>query len=311
MRQLAKATSRTPPSEEDSPFEYIDRSLTILGRTSDTHGERMRQEFLVQREFIATQIKEVEKRMDGRFEEVEKKMDGRFKEVDRRFEEVEKKMDGRFKEVDRRFEEVENRIRARFDQIQNVLRNSLRTRGWEAISPVGSLGPRGGIHFPEVFPRTIMQFWKLKETRQSKLLAPSFTGIIGLINETVDRLVRLISFYNIQGYEDWGRDTDSLENSSQESSQSSRLPISLEVAVRSNPEIAHRVLGGQLGLAYDKIQKFMDRAEELSQARVISQKRAQDEQAFEDRKKRSFKMSPEGTEVTSPTEPRSSQGRPE
>ena len=293
MRQLAKATSRTPPSEEDSPFEYIDRSLTILGRTSDTHGERMRQEFLVQREFIATQIKEVEKRMDGRFEEVEKKMDGRFKEVDRRFE------------------EVENRIRARFDQIQNVLRNSLRTRGWEAISPVGSLGPRGGIHFPEVFPRTIMQFWKLKETRQSKLLAPSFTGIIGLINETVDRLVRLISFYNIQGYEDWGRDTDSLENSSQESSQSSRLPISLEVAVRSNPEIAHRVLGGQLGLAYDKIQKFMDRAEELSQARVISQKRAQDEQAFEDRKKRSFKMSPEGTEVTSPTEPRSSQGRPE
>ena len=142
--------------------------------------------------------------------------------------------------------------------------------------------------------------------------------ITGLMKETVDQLVRLIRFYYIQGYKDWGRDADSLEgyrdsdNSSEESSQSSRLPISLEVAVRSNPETAHRVLGGgQLGLAYDKIQKFMGRAEELKQARVIGQKRGLEEQASEDRKKRSFKMSPEGTEVTSPTEPRSSQGRPE
>lgn len=82
------------------------------------------------------------------------------------------------------------------------------------------------------------------------------------------------------------------------------------MAVRSNPEIAHRALGAQIGVAYDEIQKFMERATELSQVRVMRNKQVQEKQASEDRKKRSFRMSPEGTEVTSPTEPRSSQGRP-
>jgi len=134
--------------------------------------------------------------------------------------------------------------------------------------------------------------------------------------ETVDRLIHLIRFYKIQGYEEWGRDTDSLEgysdsdDSSGDSSLSSRLPIPLEMAVRLNPEIAHRALGAQLGLAYDDIQRFMERAKELSQAQVIRNTPGQDERASEDRKRRSFKMSSEGTEVTSPTEPPSSQGRP-
>ncbi len=134
----------------------------------------------------------------------------------------------------------------------------------------------------------------------------------------MDRLIHLIRFYKIQGYEEWGRDADSLEGdsdpdgSSEDSSQSSRLPISLEVAVRSYPEIAHRALAAQLGLAYDEIQRFMERAKELSQAPVIQIKRGQaeqGEQASKERKKRSLKLSPEVTEVTSPTEPRSSQGR--
>ena len=78
MGQLAKESSRTPPSEGNSPFEYVDRSLTILGRTSDVHSERMRQEFLSQREFIANQIKEVDKKL----EDLQKQMDGRFYDVD-------------------------------------------------------------------------------------------------------------------------------------------------------------------------------------------------------------------------------------
>jgi len=316
IRQLAQATARTPPSEEDPPFEYVDRSLTILGRTSDIHSERMRQEFLSQREFIATQIKEVENKMDGRFKDVENKMDGRFKEV-------ENKMDGRFKEMDKKIdrvnenvEGVDKRMRDYLNLIQNASRNILRTRGWEAISHVGSLDPHGGIHIPEYFPRTIRHFWRLKAPTQSKLLAPNFTDILVFMIETVDRLIYLIRFYKIQGYEEWGRDTDSLEgysdsdDSSGDSSQSSRLPIPLEMAVRSNPEIAHRALGAQLGLAYDDIQRFMERAKELSQAQVIRNKRGQDERASEDRKRRTFQMPSEGTEVTSPTEPRSSQGRP-
>ena len=126
----------------------------------------------------------------------------------------------------------------------------------------------------------------------------------------------LIRFYKIQGYEEWGRDADSLEgysdsdDSSEGTSESSRLPmpISLEEAVRSNPEIAHRALGAQLGLAYDEIQRFMERAKELSQGQVTGNKRGRDDQASEERKTRGFNLS-ELTEVTSPTEPRSSQGR--
>ena len=117
MGQLAQNTARTPPSEDDSPLEYIDRSLTILGRTFDAHNQRMQQEFLGQREFIASQFREVEKKMDGRFEEVEKKMDERFKQVDGRFEEVEKKMDERFKQVDGRFEEVEKKMDECFQKV--------------------------------------------------------------------------------------------------------------------------------------------------------------------------------------------------
>ena len=125
------------------------------------------------------------------------------------------------------------------------------------------------------------------------------------------RLIYLIQFYNIQGYEEWGMETDSLEgnndsdNSSERSSKSSRLPISLETAIQSHPEIAHRALAAQLGLVYDGIQRFMERAQDFSQAPVIRTKRGQGErgeQTSGDRRRRSFRMSPEVTEVTSPTE---------
>lgn len=86
--------------------------------------------------------------------------------------------------------------------------------------------------------------------------------------EIGDRLVHLIRFYNIQGYEEWGRDTDSLkgynDSDDGDSSQSSRLTILLEMVVQSNPGITHRALGTQLGLASDDIQRFMERAKELS-----------------------------------------------
>jgi len=101
-KQLAWDAARTPPSDEDPPLVYIDRSLTILGRTLDTHNQRMRQEFLGQRDFISYQ----------------------FPKVDRRFEEVENKMD--------------KRMRAQLDQMQKISRNFLRTKEWEEIYPVGS-----------------------------------------------------------------------------------------------------------------------------------------------------------------------------
>lgn len=305
MGQLAKESSRTPPSEGNSPFEYIDRSLTILGRTSDVHSERMREEFLSQREFIAHQIKEVEIKVDGRFNEVEK-----------RSEDTEEKMRARFNKVDKKIDGMDNKMRDYLNHMQKASRNFLRTRGWEEIYPMGSLAPHGGIQTPDYFPRNVRHFWRLKDATQSKSSVTNVAEILRLIRETVDRLVYLIRFYKIQGYEEWGRDADSLEgysdsdDSSEGTSESSRLPmpISLEEAVRSNPEIAHRALGAQLGLAYDEIQRFMERAKELSQGQVIGNKRGRDDQASEERKKRGFNLS-DLTEVTSPTEPRSSQGR--
>ena len=315
--KLARDAARTPPSEEDSPFGYVDQSLTILGRTFDSYDQRMQQEFLGQRGFIATQFKEVEKKIDGRFKE----MDGRFEEVDERFNKMEKKIDERFKEMEKtmdgRFEEFDTKMRGGFVHMQNASRNFLRTRGWEEIYPMGTLDVRGGIHTPEHFPRTVRRFWSLKDPSQSKHPENNMT-ILRLTLHTVDRLIQLIHFYNIQGYEEWGMDADSFEGesgsdkSAERSSKSSGIPVTLEMAVRSNPEIAHRALAAALGLAYDGIQKFMERAQELSQAQAKERsKRRHEEELSEERKRRGLKRSveEEGTEVTSPTEPLSSEGR--
>jgi DNA anti-recombination protein RmuC len=154
MKQLAQGTARTPLSEGDPPFEYVDRSLTILGRTLDTHDERIRQEFLGQHNFIASQFREV----DRRFEEVEKKMDRRFEEMDEQLKDVNKKMDERFKETDKKIEEMNKKMREYLNHTQNTSRNTLRTRGWKAIPPVRLFDPQGEIHFPEYFPRTVEHF---------------------------------------------------------------------------------------------------------------------------------------------------------
>ena len=133
----------------------------------------------------------------------------------------------------------------------------------------------------------------------------------------VDQLIYLVRFYRIQGYQEWGYWAESPQEESDSdkltegSSRSSGRPVTLEAAVRTNPEIAHRALAGVLGLAYDGIEAFMRRAKQLGQApaRQLS-KRRHEEQPSQDRRKRSFKRSPdeELTEVTTPTEPFSPEG---
>lgn len=54
MGQLPKDAARTSPSEDESPLECVDRSLTILGRTFETYNQKILREFLGQREFIAS-----------------------------------------------------------------------------------------------------------------------------------------------------------------------------------------------------------------------------------------------------------------
>jgi len=131
----------------------------------------------------------------------------------------------------------------------------------------------------------------------------------------VDHLIYLARFYKLQGYDEWGKDTDSLEGGSdteslsEDSSGSSGIPIPLEVAVRSHPETAHRALAAHLGLSYDGIQNFMERAQKHGQTQWMTLgKRGQGGQIPGENKKRNVEKSDgEGTEVTSPTEPLSSQ----
>ena len=172
MGKLARDAARTPPSEEDSPFGYVDQSLMIIGRTFDSHDQQMRQEFLGQREFIASQFKEV----DERFKEVEKKIDGRFKEV-------EKKMDGRFEEVDRRFDQQESEIRDIRVQLENaaaITRNGRLRRMHQPINLIKVLKPAGSPNkfvwasHPQV-PKHIKNAYILGQ-RAKGVFEPSWEG---------------------------------------------------------------------------------------------------------------------------------------
>lgn len=135
----------------------------------------MREEFLSQRKFIAAQFKDVEIKVDGRFNEV----DGRFNEIERQFQEAERQTHIQFKEVEKQFDKkidgvdkkidgVDKKLSDRLNHIQNASRNFLRTRGWEEISPVGSPDVRGATQIPDHFPRNIRHFWNLKDPKLSK-----------------------------------------------------------------------------------------------------------------------------------------------
>ena len=128
MRQLIKKFFRTSSSEENSSFEYIDRSLTILRRTSDVHSERMREEFLSQRKFIAHQIKEIKIKVDERFNEMKKRFENAKKKTRARFKETNKMMNERFKRTDKKIEEMNKKMKEYFNYIHNASRNILRIR---------------------------------------------------------------------------------------------------------------------------------------------------------------------------------------
>ncbi|MCJ1473144.1 hypothetical protein MMC13_001795 [Lambiella insularis] len=142
--QLARNAARTPPSDKDPPLVYMDRSLTILGRTFDTHTSECSKEFLAQREFIANGFRDMEKKMDRRFEEmeikivgVEKKMDRRFEEVEIKIVGVENRMDQQFKQVDRRF----NDIHVLLENTAAITRNGHLRRMHQPINLIKVLKP--------------------------------------------------------------------------------------------------------------------------------------------------------------------------
>lgn len=130
-----------------------------------------------------------------------------------------------------------------------------------------------------------------------------------LLNKIVYRLIYLIRFYNVQGYEEWGTDAESHEwgdtdsDDDTRSSKSSKPPVAVEIAVRLHRDIAHRALAVQLGLVYDEIEKFMERAQAMREAQSKEIKKRGRDVDDTARKRSPFKKSSdeEGTEVTSPT----------
>jgi methyl-accepting chemotaxis protein len=114
MGQLAQNAGLTPPSEYDPPFEYLDRSVEILARICLKH-----QESLDQREFIASQIREVERKLNGRLRDVEKEMDGRFN-VDERFEKVYEEKDEQFDKMDEHFDTMDDSFESMIARLDNA-----------------------------------------------------------------------------------------------------------------------------------------------------------------------------------------------
>ncbi|KAK2744852.1 hypothetical protein FQN57_004176 [Myotisia sp. PD_48] len=143
-----------------------------------------------------------------------------------------------FTQVNSRFDIMETKLtlmeRTRF--------NSLAHTVHAPITPVPVMDSDGTLRYPEYFPRTVWQFWCLKKSKR------------------LHRLVELATFYNLEGYEYWGRMPGQVfpnDGYMSDSSDSSELPsnLTLAEAAREYPEACHHTLAATLGLVYSKIRK--------------------------------------------------------
>ncbi|KAL5000756.1 hypothetical protein BDV10DRAFT_27962 [Aspergillus recurvatus] len=129
-------------------------------------------------------------------------------------------------------------IEARMKHSERVRFNSLAHTTHAPITPVPVVEEDGSLRWPDYFPRTVWRFWCLKKRSRH------------------NRLAQLAEFYQLGGYEYWGRmhPTDAMFSDS-DSSDSSDCPSNLSraEAVRMFPEAAHQALAATLGLVYYKI----------------------------------------------------------
>ncbi|EAW13254.1 uncharacterized protein ACLA_017000 [Aspergillus clavatus NRRL 1] len=132
-----------------------------------------------------------------------------------------------------------NLIEARMKHSERVRFNSLAHTTHAPITPVPVVEEDGALQWPEYFPRTVWRFWCLKKRSR------------------ISRLVQLAEFYELGGYEYWGRmhQSDVMFSNDSDSSDSSDYPSNLTraEAVRQFPEAAHQALAATLGLVYYKI----------------------------------------------------------
>lgn len=132
ISQLAQKASLPPPSEDQPPWEYVDRTFTVLGQTLNSFDERMRQEFLAQQELIISQFFKFEAKIKT--------------EIDRRFEKVEDKINGCFEEIEGTLQELKTdlqdlktdlrEMKVRQENILAIDHNSRLSRFHQPIKPI-------------------------------------------------------------------------------------------------------------------------------------------------------------------------------
>ena len=271
LERLSSSQQAPLLSPTATPAEIIDRSLALIG------------ESMVTKEDLAEALEKQKQEVDQQFDKVDQqfnKVDQQFDKVDQRFEKVEQRLDT----MDRRGEE---------DRRRGF--NSLAVRGWERVHQLGTFDAAGELRTPEYFPDTVMRFWKLKSPRRGEKVHSVHHATI-LIRSTVNKLIYLVEFYGIEGHQHW-----ETENDDADSINSSECDISISAAVRRNPEYALRALAGRLGLAYDRICRFMERLDEFEGKSIhVTGKREQVTAADLLRRGKKMRKSPQSGESDIP-----------
>jgi len=243
--------NRVGPDADLNPYDrddYVDASLATLGDNMIISG--------VFRESQQLQDKGIRQE----FKQQRIYMDRHFEKIDERFH----RMDQRFERADIRLEEM----RAR--QL-----NSMCSRAHEPIHAIAKIEASDKtpylVRLPKYFPKNVGQFWRLKSPGHGKFECievafphrhkPANMGTIE------DKLIYLIRFYEIQGYEGWGTSFDAYttqqsahgSSSTDDSSDLEKLTTSelaLDDAVRQYLNNALRALAGYLGLVYGDVMRW-------------------------------------------------------
>ncbi|KAL5331350.1 hypothetical protein ACEPPN_000880 [Leptodophora sp. 'Broadleaf-Isolate-01'] len=147
-------------------------------------------------------------------------------------------------------------MKARLNQMERRSFNRSRVQPRHTLSSIGIYTPDVGFTLPDYFPPTINDFWKLQFPPQEK------------------KLIYLLRFYQIRGYEQWGQTIDGFDQNprggtqdpstsgsssrsqSDDSDDSSPADLSLEEAARKYPRVAIEELGPILGVVFEDIQNF-------------------------------------------------------
>ncbi|QKX57993.1 uncharacterized protein TRUGW13939_05113 [Talaromyces rugulosus] len=235
----------TPPAMPDSRLSiahrigYLDSQLSDLRSsvlTSDDYVDRRnREDEHVRREFVAQRT--VSERIDGNVKELKSdvsKLKYAFGSL---------QTDTAFLRNDvNRLQSNFQQLESRMSQMERVRFNSLANTIHAPLNPVPKIDEDGTLRYPNYFPRSVWRFWCLKKRSR------------------VHRLVGLAQFYELEGYEYWGRNYQELQpfdDDDSDSSGSSDRPnnLTLAEATYQYPEACHQALAATLGLNYYKIRK--------------------------------------------------------